>query len=218
MGDSSQFAMTPAMSSSAEVDPCAIPGGQRQSFALLVDQIQRQVAHRLSSAHLAVLDERLGPQLVDLAPEQVGVDALNVARDGPEAASARIVLEIFAVVGRADENALPREIDGASSIGKARAIALTADERLDCAHVGAREAGQFRQFENPLALHEFDHAFRVVEIAVELAGPILAEHADERRLAPTLQSLEDDREIELVARLIDAGHGANIIRRPTLSV
>jgi hypothetical protein len=117
-----------------------------------------------------------------------------------------------------DENALPRELAGAAGISEPRAVLLTADERLDCADVDALEAGQLRELENPRALHQFDHHFRVVEVAVELGEPTAAENLNERRFALALKALENDGKVELVAGFEDARHGAVIISRAMLSV
>jgi hypothetical protein len=142
----------------------------------------------------------------------------DVAGHRPEAPAARVVLEILAVVGRPDENALPRELAGAAGIGEARAVLLPADERLDGADVGRWKpvsSGSSRI-----------HAPCISSIIIfgswkspsSSANQLAAEHLDEGRFALALEALEDDGEVELVARLKDAGHGAAIIRRATLSV
>ena len=102
---------------------------------------------------------RLGPELVAIRPQRVEIDRAGF--HGPPTAIACQITQIFIVIRRADENALPRSIFTTTPISRPRPIYSSRREGFYATSVRPRQAFKFAKFVNPDSLYRFHLRLRV---------------------------------------------------------
>ncbi|MCY1359522.1 hypothetical protein D9M69_460980 [compost metagenome] len=115
----------------------------------------------------------LGPQLIAIRPQALYIDL--GASDRPIPAVAGVVLQVFILVGRADEHALPRHVQHAPPVALAVGVHRGREELLGAGRLSLVEGVQFAQLDDPLAPDRLI-AVLVAQVEWRIHEPLSAEH------------------------------------------